>query len=63
MELMPEELLLAAMVRLAIRDATQCKNKRLQADALRWLWWVTPGIAERAFVDSTDAPPISLSIK
>jgi hypothetical protein len=37
-----EESLLAAAIRLAIKDACQEKNERLRAEALRWLWWVAP---------------------
>jgi hypothetical protein len=44
----PEELLLAALVRQAIRDAMQTENVWLRDEALQWLWWVAPGIAERA---------------
>jgi hypothetical protein len=33
-------------MRLAIKDA-QGKNERLRAEALRWLWWVAPSVAER----------------
>jgi hypothetical protein len=44
-ELQPEELLLAALVRRAIKDA-QAGNERVREDSLRWLWWVAPGIAQ-----------------
>lgn len=49
-DLTPEELLLAAIVRLAIRDAIQGKKEKLRDEALRWLWWFAPTIAERAGV-------------
>jgi hypothetical protein len=32
-------MLLAGIVRMAIRDAQQTKDARLREDALRWLWW------------------------
>jgi hypothetical protein len=41
-DLTPEERVLVALVRLAIRDAQQCKNERLREEATRWLWWVAP---------------------
>jgi hypothetical protein len=47
-DLDPAEMLLAGVVRLAIRDAQQTKNARLREDARRWLWWWSPAIAKRA---------------
>jgi len=38
MELTPEELLLAALVSVAIHDAKQDKDKRLREDVMAWLW-------------------------
>lgn len=46
----PEEMLLAAMVRQAIRDATQSKQEHVRYEAARWLWTVSPAVAERAGV-------------
>jgi hypothetical protein len=48
-ELMPEELLLAALVRRAIKDA-QGKQERVREEAARWLWDHAPRIAERVEV-------------
>lgn len=47
MELTPEELLLAALLRRAIKDA-QGKQERVREEAARWLWTFAPTIAERA---------------
>ena len=51
-DLMPEELLLVQLVRVAIRDA-QGKDARLSEEARLWLWWFAPTIAERANVTAT----------
>ena len=48
-DLLPEEKLLAAMVRLAIKDA-KGKQERWRDDARRWLWWVVPSVAQRVGV-------------
>lgn len=48
MELIPEERLLAAAIRLAIKDATKHKSEHIRAEAWRWLWMVAPRVAERA---------------
>jgi hypothetical protein len=48
-ELQPEELLLAALVRRAIKDA-QGKQERVREEAAQWLWDHAPAIAERAGV-------------
>lgn len=49
MELTPEEMLLAALLRRAIKDA-QGKQERVREEAARWLWEHAPTIAERAGV-------------
>jgi hypothetical protein len=54
-QLQPEELLLAQMVRVAIRDATQTRDERLRHEAAQWLWWVAPGIAQHAGVPAEEA--------
>lgn len=51
-DLEPEELLLAQLVRVAIRDARQAKNVRVQEEARWWLWEHAPAIAARAGVTS-----------
>jgi hypothetical protein len=53
MELMPEELLLAALVRRAIKDAQDGKE-RVREEARTWLWEHAPGIAERAELPQAD---------
>lgn len=54
MDLTPEELLLAQLVRLAIRDARQARNERLRYEARRWLWSFAPNIAARAGLSAGD---------
>jgi hypothetical protein len=49
-DLDPAERLLAGIVRLAIRDAQQERDRRLKDEAREFLWTVAPGIAERAGV-------------
>jgi hypothetical protein len=46
-DLMQEERLFAALVRLAIKDAIQAKNEQLREEAIAFLWWFAPTIAER----------------
>lgn len=46
-ELSPEEVLLAAIVRRAIKDAQQHKDARLRDEAAAFLWMVAPCVAER----------------
>jgi hypothetical protein len=48
-ELYPEELLLAALMRRAIKDA-QGKQERVREEAARWLWEHAPVVAARAGV-------------
>ena len=48
LQLEPEELLLAQLVRIAIRDAQQGKDVRLSEEARQWLWETVPTIAQRA---------------
>jgi hypothetical protein len=47
-ELDPAERLLAGIVRLAIRDAQQEKDRRLREEAATFLWDVAPGVAASA---------------
>ncbi len=47
-DLEPEKLLLAQLVRIAIRDAQQGKDERLSEEARQWLWTHAPTIAQRA---------------
>lgn len=56
MELTPHECLFAAMIPLAIRDATQRKNEPLRAEACTFLWTVAPTIAERSGVPKRACP-------
>jgi hypothetical protein len=46
---MPEELLLIALVKRALKDAKD-RRERLCEEAACWLWTVAPTIAERAGV-------------
>lgn len=46
----PEELLLAALLRVAIKDALQHRNEHIRREAARWLWWVAPSVAARVGV-------------
>ena len=59
-DLQPEELLLAQLVRRAIKDA-QGKNARLSEEARLWLWTHAPTIAQRAEVSPTIASDNALS--
>lgn len=64
MELTPEEMLLAALLRRAIKDAQACSGtqERVREEASRWLWTVAPSIAERAGVTKRiAADKVSLS--
>lgn len=47
-ELDPVERLLAAVIKAAIRDAQQERDKRLREEAAQWLWDVASGVAEKA---------------
>ena len=62
MDLQPEELLLAQLVRIAIRDARQAKDVRLSEEAAQWLWTHAPTIAQRAEVSPTVAPDAASSL-
>jgi hypothetical protein len=48
MQLTPEEKLLAAALRLAIRYACKHPNEHVREEARRWLWDHAPGVAEIA---------------
>jgi hypothetical protein len=54
-DLDPAELLLAGIVRQAVRDACQEKNERVRYEAQNWLWTFAPIIAERANVPSMNS--------
>jgi len=47
-DLAPEEILLARILKQAIKDAQQSSNERLREEALAFLWTVAPTIAQRA---------------
>jgi hypothetical protein len=51
MELTFEEMLLAAIVRRAIRDAKEDRSDKVRYEAAAWLWDVAPVVAQRAGVD------------
>lgn len=60
-ELTPEEALLAAALRRAIRDAKEASSECVRTEAAQWLWTVAPSIAHRANVpqlSGTDALPM-----
>ncbi len=59
-DLMPEELLLVQLVRLALRDA-RGKDARLSEEARQRLWTIAPAIAQRAEVSPTIASDNALS--
>lgn len=48
----PELLSLAAILRIAIRDALQDRNECLRDEARRWLWRVVPSVARMAEVSA-----------
>lgn len=52
--LLPEERLLAAAIRTAIRDATRAKETKVRTEAAAFVWTVSPTIAERACVPHVD---------
>jgi hypothetical protein len=59
-DLTPEERLLAALVRLSIRDALQHRNAHIRREAASWLWWICPAIAARAGVPRRKASSVVL---
>ena len=46
-DLCPDELLLIALIRRALKDA-QDSNPKLRDEATQWLWWFAPTVAQRA---------------
>ena len=48
MHLTPEEQMIVALVRRAIRDAKESRCEKLRAEAATWLWSVAPTVARQA---------------